>query len=123
MRRIEGVSVDGAAAVAAEVTWKGAKAALSSLRRTVRRNRTRNEAVGEGGVVDWNEEFETACTLTAHRENAFHPWEIAFRVLNVSWIWLRSGHDFRVFISSSTFLSRCFLIKIWFLGFCERLRS
>ncbi|CAL9764849.1 unnamed protein product [Musa acuminata subsp. burmannicoides] len=82
VRRIEGLSVDGAAAVAAEVTWKGAKAALSSLRRTVRRNRTRNEAVGEGGVVDWNEEFEAACTLTAHRENAFHPWEIAFRVLN-----------------------------------------
>ncbi|CAL9122990.1 unnamed protein product [Musa textilis] len=82
VRRIEGVSVDGAAAVAAEVTWKGPKAGLSSLRRTVRRNRTREEAVGEGGVVDWNEVFEAACTLTAHRENAFHPWEIAFRLLN-----------------------------------------
>ncbi|RWW84365.1 hypothetical protein BHE74_00007032 [Ensete ventricosum] len=93
VRRIEGVSVDGAAA--AEVSWKGPKAALSSLRRTVRRNRTREEAVGEGGLVAWNEEFEAACTLTAHRENAFHPWEIAFRVLNVSRIWLRSGHGFR----------------------------
>ncbi|KAJ8484442.1 hypothetical protein OPV22_016927 [Ensete ventricosum] len=83
VRRIEGVSVDGAAeAAAAEVSWKGPKAALSSLRRTVRRNRTREEAVGEGGLVAWNEEFEAACTLTAHRENAFHPWEIAFRVLN-----------------------------------------
>ncbi|RRT39677.1 hypothetical protein B296_00033158 [Ensete ventricosum] len=96
VRRIEGVSVDGAAAAAAaEVSWKGPKAALSSLRRTVRRNRTREEVVGEGGLVAWNEEFEAACTLTAHRENAFHPWEIAFRVLNVSRIWLRSGHGFR----------------------------
>ncbi|CAL9204794.1 unnamed protein product [Musa hybrid cultivar] len=90
VRRVEGVSAGDEAAeevrrkVAAEVRWKGPKVALSSLRRTVKRNRTREEEVGDGGVVAWNEEFEMVCTLTAHRRNAFHPWEIVFAVFNGS---------------------------------------
>ncbi|CAL9090075.1 unnamed protein product [Musa textilis] len=91
VRRVEGVSAwDEAAAVAevrkvaVEVRWKGPKVALSSLRRTVKRNRTREEEVGDGGVVEWNEEFETVCTLTAHKDSGFHPWEIAFNVFDVS---------------------------------------
>ncbi|XP_072957028.1 uncharacterized protein [Typha angustifolia] len=89
VERMEGVRVEEPAArVTAEVRWKGAKAALSSLRRTVRRNRTREEEVGrgeeegegEGGVVEWNEEFESVLTLTSHRENVFHPWELSFVV-------------------------------------------
>ncbi|KAJ6300310.1 hypothetical protein OIU76_021170 [Salix suchowensis] len=36
-----------------------------------------------GGVlVSWDEEFESLCALTAHKENAFHPWEISFTVFN-----------------------------------------
>ncbi|WOL19614.1 hypothetical protein Cni_G28416 [Canna indica] len=88
VRRVGGVSAgDEAAAlgkVTAEVKWKGPKVALSSLRRTVKRNRTREEELGDGGLVEWNEEFETVCTLTAHKENAFHPWEIVFVVFNGS---------------------------------------
>ncbi|CAL9775552.1 unnamed protein product [Musa acuminata subsp. burmannicoides] len=85
VRRIEGVPVAGAATgarAAAEVRWKGPKTALSSLRRgRVRRNWTREEEVREGGVVEWDEEFLTAATLTAHKEKgAFLPWEIAFSV-------------------------------------------
>ncbi|KAL5210874.1 hypothetical protein ABZP36_006497 [Zizania latifolia] len=79
--------------VAAEVRWKGPKAsALSSLRRAVRRNRTREEeaavvaAAGDAAAaaaVAWEEEFESVVTLAAasHREAAaFQPWELAFSV-------------------------------------------
>lgn len=80
--------------VAAEVRWKGPKTSgLSSLRRAVRRNRTREEelapvaAACEGRaavtLVAWEEEFESVITLAAasHREAAtFQPWELAFTV-------------------------------------------
>ncbi|XP_010907959.1 uncharacterized protein [Elaeis guineensis] len=82
VRRMDGVEAEMAARVTAEVRWKGPKAALSSLRRTVKRNCTREEEVRDGSV-EWNEEFESVCSLTAHRENCFHPWEIAFAVFNV----------------------------------------
>ncbi|KAK4759597.1 hypothetical protein SAY87_022728 [Trapa incisa] len=70
--------------VAVEVRWKGPKLALmSSLRRTpVKRNFTREEEFGGDGVVLWDEEFESLCTLSAYKDNAFHPWEIAFTVFN-----------------------------------------
>ncbi|KAK4767287.1 hypothetical protein SAY86_015037 [Trapa natans] len=70
--------------LAVEVRWKGPKVALiSSLRRApVKRNFTRREEVGRDGVVAWEEEFESLCTLSAYRENAFHPWEIVFTVFN-----------------------------------------
>lgn len=90
VRRVEGVGGgDEAEAgagrkMAVEVRWKGPKLALRSLRRRVKKNRTREEEVGDGGVVVWNEEFQTLCTLSAHRENDFHPWEVVFTAFNVS---------------------------------------
>lgn len=59
--------------------------------RAVRRNFTREALVGEGGVVEWGggggkgeeEEFAAVCSLSAHRDRAFHPWEVAFTVFNV----------------------------------------
>ncbi|KAJ6778550.1 F26K24.5 PROTEIN [Salix koriyanagi] len=73
-----------------EIRWKGPKLALSSLRRTVvKRDFTKEVEVCGGGegenggvLVSWDEEFESLCTLTAHRENVFHPWEISFTVFN-----------------------------------------
>ncbi|XP_034916958.1 uncharacterized protein [Populus alba] len=74
-----------------EIRWKGPKLALSSLRRTVvKRDFTKEvEVYGGGGegenggvLVQWDEEFESLCTLSAHKENAFHPWEISFTVFN-----------------------------------------
>ncbi|KAF9664852.1 hypothetical protein SADUNF_Sadunf16G0061100 [Salix dunnii] len=73
-----------------EIRWKGPKLALSSLRRTVvKRDFTKEVEVCGGGegenggvLVEWNEKFESLCTLTAHRENVFHPWEISFTVFN-----------------------------------------
>ncbi|KAL9399813.1 hypothetical protein Peur_008774 [Populus x canadensis] len=72
-----------------EIRWKGPKLALSSLRRTaVKRNFTKEVEVcgaeGENGgvLVEWDEEFESLCTLSAYKENVFHPWEISFTVFN-----------------------------------------
>uniref|UniRef100_A0ACD5X6N7 Uncharacterized protein n=1 Tax=Avena sativa TaxID=4498 RepID=A0ACD5X6N7_AVESA len=76
---------------AAEVRWKGPRASgLSSLRRSVRRNRTREEELAPAPAPDaaaaavaWEEEFESVVTLAAasHREAAvFQPWELAFTV-------------------------------------------
>ncbi|KAJ8754481.1 hypothetical protein K2173_005642 [Erythroxylum novogranatense] len=69
-----------------EVRWKGPKLALNPLRRTVKRNFTKEvEISGEGNdvaVVEWDEEFQSFCTLSAYKENVFIPWEIAFSVFN-----------------------------------------
>ena len=70
--------------VVVEIRWKGPKISLSSLRRTVKRNFTKEEDVGQDGVVLWDEEFQSVCNLSAYKDNVFHPWEIAFTVLNVS---------------------------------------
>lgn len=75
-----------------EIKWKGPKLALSSLRRTaVKRNYTREVEVEvegeqrqENGVVEWDEEFQSLCNLSAYKDNVFHPWEISFSVFNVS---------------------------------------
>ncbi|CAM0875692.1 unnamed protein product [Alopecurus aequalis] len=100
VRRAEGLpppaeqEQEGNQRVAAEVRWKGPRASgLSSLRRAVRRNRTREEELAPapaasaaddgGGAVAWEEEFESVVTLAAasHREAAvFQPWELAFTV-------------------------------------------
>ncbi|XP_042512326.1 uncharacterized protein LOC122087310 isoform X2 [Macadamia integrifolia] len=92
MRRLEGllsmVMVDGEKLVAevprllVEIKWKGTKNALSSLRRTVKRNFTKEEDVHSDGVVHWNEEFLTVCNLTAYKDNVIHPWEVSFTVIN-----------------------------------------
>ncbi|KAF6169985.1 hypothetical protein GIB67_034377 [Kingdonia uniflora] len=69
-----------------EVRWKGGlKNALSSLRRTtVKRNSTKEVRMGFDGVVEWKEEFMGVCNLSAYKDSAFHPWEIAFTVFNVT---------------------------------------
>ncbi|KAD5961587.1 hypothetical protein R6Q59_014749 [Mikania micrantha] len=70
---------------AVEIKWKGPKITLSSFRRTVKRNFTREEKVLDpNGVVQWDEEFQTICTLSGSKDNAFNPWEIGFTVLNGS---------------------------------------
>ncbi|TMX00893.1 hypothetical protein EJD97_025743 [Solanum chilense] len=73
--------------VAVEIRWKGPpRIALSSFRKTVKRNCTREEMVKNGpngGVlVEWDEEFQSLCNLSGYKDNVFHPWEIAFTVLN-----------------------------------------
>jgi hypothetical protein len=100
VRRLEGGDLvrEGVekAGFAVEIKWKGPKLALSSLRRTaVKRNFTKEvevevgagaeaEAHQNGVVVEWDEAFQTLCTLSAYKDNVFHPWEVAFTVFNVS---------------------------------------
>ncbi|KAG6638196.1 hypothetical protein I3843_10G019300 [Carya illinoinensis] len=86
----EGTDKGGVSArLTVEIKWKGPKLALSSLRRTaVKRNFTREVEVDAGassqqnGVVEWEEDFQSLCTLSAYKDNVFHPWEIAFTVFN-----------------------------------------
>lgn len=89
VRRMEGwgcAAEEGAEGrrVVVEIRWKGPKISLSSLRRTVKRNFTKEEDVGQDGVVLWDEEFQSVCNLSAYKDNVFHPWEIAFTVLSGS---------------------------------------
>ncbi|XP_077225912.1 uncharacterized protein LOC143859118 [Tasmannia lanceolata] len=66
-----------------EIRWKGPKMSLSSLRRKVKRNFTREEDVLRDGTVQWNEEFWSLCNLSSYKDNAaFFPWEISFTVSN-----------------------------------------
>ena len=68
-----------------QIKWKGPKLTLSSLRRNATvRNFTREAQPQPNDVVLWDEEFHTLCTLSAYKDNAFHPWEIAFSLFNVS---------------------------------------
>lgn len=69
--------------LAVEIRWKGPKAALSSLRRTVKKNFTKEvDGVGENGVLTWDEEFQSLCTLSTYKDDVFHPWEISFTLFN-----------------------------------------
>ncbi|RDX68275.1 hypothetical protein CR513_52755, partial [Mucuna pruriens] len=68
-----------------EIKWKGQKGvALSSLRRSIKRNCSREEALSDAGVVEWNQEFRNVCTFTRYKENVFYPWEVMFTLSNVS---------------------------------------
>lgn len=97
VRRLEGCDLlrecaekgSGETRLTVEIKWKGPKVTLSSLRRAVARNFTREvevEVDGDthNGGVDWDEEFQSLCTLSAYKDNVFHPWEIGFTVFNVS---------------------------------------
>ncbi|KAL5545684.1 hypothetical protein UlMin_005371 [Ulmus minor] len=95
VRRLEGCDLvrEGAGGadlgkLTVEIKWKGQKLALSSLRRpAVKRNFTRevDAVLVQNGVVDWDEEFQSICSLSAYKDNVFHPWEIAFTVFNGSY--------------------------------------
>ncbi|KAM3282690.1 hypothetical protein P3S67_026335 [Capsicum chacoense] len=71
-----------------EIKWKGSKGnslTLSSLKRkSVKKNFTKEESLKDGGVVYWNEEFKSLCNFSVSKEIAFHPWEVSFRVFNVT---------------------------------------
>ncbi|XP_011076874.1 uncharacterized protein LOC105161020 isoform X2 [Sesamum indicum] len=66
-----------------EIKWKGSKGiGLGSLRRSVRRNFTKEELLGEDGVVHWGEEFRCICSFSTYKEGSFHPWKVSFAVFN-----------------------------------------
>ncbi|XLU75961.1 hypothetical protein S245_035014 [Arachis hypogaea] len=68
-----------------EIRWKGPKLTLGSLRRTpLSRNFTREADILDTArtLAQWDEEFHTVCTFSVNKDNAFHPWEIAFTLFN-----------------------------------------
>ncbi|XP_057778688.1 uncharacterized protein LOC130997410 [Salvia miltiorrhiza] len=68
-----------------EIKWKGAKGiSLSSLRKSVRRNFTKEMSLNQDGVARFDEEFRCFCALSANKDGLFHPWEVSFTVFNGS---------------------------------------
>lgn len=68
-----------------EIKWKGPKITLGSFRRTVKSDFTTIGKIDDpNGVVLWDQEFHSVCTLSGYKENDFLPWEIGFRLLNGS---------------------------------------
>ncbi|XP_061362261.1 uncharacterized protein LOC133306012 [Gastrolobium bilobum] len=88
VNRLEGSSLvkpEEVKSLVVEIKWKGQKGvALSSLRRSMKRNVTREVDASDAGVVEWNQEFRNVCTFTGYKENVFYPWEVMFTVSNVS---------------------------------------
>lgn len=80
------VGMEDFSQLAVEIKWKGSKGnGLSYLRRSVRRNYTKEESLREGGDVEWNEEFQSVCSFSGYnKDGLFRPWEVAFTVFNVS---------------------------------------
>lgn len=109
VRRVERVPVmEEEDRVTAEVRWKGGKGGLGALRRGTKRNWTRGEGVGDDGVVVLDEEFRSVCSLSAHKENVFQPWEIGFTVFRVSFFFFTFPLvDLWLFLSSPLFAA-CF---------------
>uniref|UniRef100_A0A803NUG3 C2 NT-type domain-containing protein n=2 Tax=Cannabis sativa TaxID=3483 RepID=A0A803NUG3_CANSA len=86
-RRIEGldlVKLDGEEKrVFVEVQWKGQKGtALGSLRRSTKKNLSKESSVSDNGVVEFDEEFRSVCNFSGPKEGAFHPWELALTLFN-----------------------------------------
>ncbi|KAL7184975.1 hypothetical protein ACSBR2_027006 [Camellia fascicularis] len=79
----KGSEIEEFGRLAVEIKWKGSKSnGLSYLRRSVRRNYTKEESMREDRVVEWNEEFRSVCSFSAYKEGSFHPWEVTFTVFN-----------------------------------------
>ncbi|XP_062091707.1 uncharacterized protein LOC133797710 [Humulus lupulus] len=86
-RRIEGldlVKLDGEEKrVFVEVQWKGPKGmALGSLRRSTKKNLSKEGSVSDNGVVEFDEEFRTVCNFSGPKEGVFYPWELSFNLFN-----------------------------------------
>ncbi|KAL1549687.1 hypothetical protein AAHA92_17761 [Salvia divinorum] len=86
VHRLEsGVKRDDCSGYSVEIRWKGAKGiSLTSLRKSVRRNFTKEMLLNEHGIVPWDEEFQCFCAFSANKDGLFHPWEVSFTLFNGS---------------------------------------
>ncbi|MFS7957433.1 putative NT-type C2 domain-containing protein [Helianthus anomalus] len=98
IRHLQGLLQDSATAAAdgggqdvsklvVEVVWKGCNKPnnpLSFKRRSVRRNVTKDGCWKDDGVVEWNEEFVSVCSLFGLKDGGFHRWDVAFMVFDGS---------------------------------------
>ena len=75
VQRLEGYDPVGAdaekagesAGLTVEIRWKGPKIALGSFHRSVKRNFTKESGVGENSFVEWDEQFQSDCTLCGYK--------------------------------------------------------
>ncbi|CAO2833056.1 unnamed protein product [Amaranthus hypochondriacus] len=70
-----------------EIKWKGSKTnGFRSLKKKgVKKNSTREEGLGQNGVVLWDEEFRQVCEFCGSKEKmtmeeVYSPWEVSFIV-------------------------------------------
>ncbi|PQQ18643.1 uncharacterized protein Pyn_28259 [Prunus yedoensis var. nudiflora] len=86
--RLEGLDktqFEGERRALVEVKWKGQKSkALGSLRRSVKRNFTKEGGIRDDGVVELQEEFRSLCSFSGYKEGMFYPWELSFTVFDIS---------------------------------------
>lgn len=86
--RLEGLDktqFEGERRALVEVKWKGQKGnSLWFLRRSVKRNFTKEGGIRDDGVVELQEEFRSFCSFSGYNEGMFYPWELSFTVFNVS---------------------------------------
>ncbi|XP_021833107.1 uncharacterized protein LOC110772924 [Prunus avium] len=84
--RLEGLDktqFEGERRAVVEVKWKGQKGkALGSLRRSVKRNFTKEGGISDDGVVELQEEFRSLCSFSGYKEGMFYPWELSFTVFD-----------------------------------------
>lgn len=70
-----------------QLKWKGSKGnslSLGPLRRSVRRNFTKEGSLREDGIVEWNEEFWSICNFIFYKQRPFYPWDVTFTIFNGS---------------------------------------
>ncbi|CAK9138845.1 unnamed protein product [Ilex paraguariensis] len=72
----EQITLEDFARFSVEVKWRGSKGnAFSSLRRSVKRNLTKEEALKDNGVVEWNEDFQNVCRFLVYKEGGLNQAE------------------------------------------------
>ncbi|KAH7536884.1 hypothetical protein FEM48_Zijuj03G0033400 [Ziziphus jujuba var. spinosa] len=95
VKRLKGLDIggefEGERKVGVELKWKGQKGmGLGSLRRSVKRNFTKESDVSDDGVVEWDEEFQSLCNFSGPKEGLFYPWDLTFTVFTVRKLGLKS---------------------------------
>ncbi|KMS98415.1 hypothetical protein BVRB_4g092940 [Beta vulgaris subsp. vulgaris] len=84
--KIKGVVFDGLSKLKVDFKWKGCKTnGFRSLKKkSVRKNSTSKLALGQNGVVRWDEEFMRVCEFRGSKDNkmegVFLPWEVEFLI-------------------------------------------
>lgn len=74
---------------------------MSSRFRSIERNCTAMQFIGDNGTVEWNESFEHVCFLTILKGNVFHQWDVGFEVINV----LENEPNTRLSVVGTAFLN------------------
>lgn len=66
-----------------EIKWKGTKGiSLSSLRKSVRRNSTKEVLSNQDGIAVWDDQFRCFCRFPANKDGFLHPWDLSFTVFS-----------------------------------------